>query len=136
MAKTVKTLAMNQHDAPVLTIQCDWEDFIEIPNKRVWLSRKCRRESGLHTALFNTNNGIQCDCPDFTAALGRNSLCVKYNVDGNVCRFIPAFQMFSNIHKSSVLSLDVADGGLGVSSCTDGKLLVWDNNTGEVSNIF
>lgn len=112
-----------------MNIQCDWEDFIHVPYKRIRVSYKPRNQQSIQGTIQGANlvgdNG-------FSAILGESSLLVKYNPTGMVCRFIPALKLFKNIHSKAVLSLDAADGGLGVSCCGENKLVVWDNATGEV----
>lgn len=116
-------------NVPVISIQCDWEDFIHVPYKRLWVSYKPRGQQSIHGSIQGGNviadNG-------FSAILGKSSLTVTYNPTGAVCRFIPALKLFQNIHSKAVLSLDAADGGLGVSCCGANKLMIWDNATGEV----
>lgn len=116
---------------PAMSIQCDWEDFIDVPHKQIWVLCKFRDQPSVHANI--RCGSVTCDSEDFTATLGRNSLCLRYNPSNHLCRFIPAFKVFQKTHTKAVISVDAADGGLGVSSCSAGKLVVWDNIIGEVS---
>jgi len=58
-------------------------------------------------------------------------ISVKHPRAGYTALFIASSFTWPNIHSKSVVSLDVTEGGLGVSSSTSGDLNVWTSHNGE-----
>ncbi|XP_069176107.1 proteasomal ATPase-associated factor 1 isoform X2 [Procambarus clarkii] len=63
-------------------------------------------------------------------------ISVTHQPSGLSTVFIAPVATFSGIHSKSVLCVSVADGGLGVSVCTDNKLQVWETKTGIVRRVL
>lgn len=59
-------------------------------------------------------------------------ISVTHQPSGLSTAFIAPVATFTGIHSKSVLCLSVGEGGLGVSVCTDNKLLIWETKTGIV----
>ncbi|MPC21475.1 Proteasomal ATPase-associated factor 1 [Portunus trituberculatus] len=60
------------------------------------------------------------------------TITITHTPTGLSTLFVAPTQTFNHIHAKSVMSLDVADGGLAVSVCAENKLLVWETETGLV----
>lgn len=123
---------------PVISIQCDWDDVLFSSNKEVWVSCKFRGSDSTHSKLRGQGTSPPIfACDNFSVTnLSRNSLHIKHNASGFLCAFVPAKSVFSAIHKKKIVSLNVTQGGLGVSVCTDNKLAVWNSDTGETRRIL
>ncbi|XP_014674763.1 PREDICTED: proteasomal ATPase-associated factor 1-like isoform X2 [Priapulus caudatus] len=66
----------------------------------------------------------------------KRSIRITHHDSGTTATFLAAGDIFSNIHSNSVLSLDVTTGGLGVSACSQDKLIVWETSTGQVRRML
>lgn len=66
----------------------------------------------------------------------KKTLSLSYENPTCESLFVAPVTAFSDIHKKSIISLDVSLGGLGVSSSVDNKLHVWDTSNGEVRRIL
>lgn len=122
---------------PVVTIQCDWNDVIRLPNGVAWISSKYLNEPSTHdklmTSINKSDNKIKINFTDNYQYLthGNLSLVVKHLKSGLKVAFVAPTKAHQ-VHKKAVLSLSMAENSLAVSSCEEDKLLVWDSRTSEV----
>lgn len=124
-----------QIPAPVISIQCDWDEVFRRVNTEVWVACKFRGQPSFQGKIRSrdlSREGI----PQVTATNGftvceisRNTIQVKHE-SGHICIFVAAFSTFTGIHSKSVISLDATSGGLCVSVCTGNKLQIWDTRQG------
>lgn len=63
---------------------------------------------------------------------GGRFLTVKDSKTGQECAFIATGSTLHGIHKAGIISMDVSEGGLGVSLCKNNELKVWETDTGVV----
>ncbi|XP_034237389.1 proteasomal ATPase-associated factor 1-like [Thrips palmi] len=125
--------------APVLNIQCNWDDLIRNKNCEIWVSCKFRGENSFNGKIISGGSKDSVSSSEgFSAkwvsdARGISVLHLKSN-----CRtlFVAPGSQFTGIHKKSIVSLHTTPGGLAVSACTNNQLNVWDTKTGVVCRSF
>ncbi|KAL7634288.1 UNVERIFIED_CONTAM: hypothetical protein RMT77_015618 [Armadillidium vulgare] len=107
----------------VLVIQYNWEENLR-ENENVWVYFKPLNEKSYHGNIGDNTFEI--------LDKKNKAISIRYlplNIQNN---FVCPYKTLTDIHSKSVISLDVADGGLGVSTCTGNKLLVWETRDGSV----
>nr|CAD7409428.1 unnamed protein product [Timema cristinae] len=119
-----------------MSIQCDWPDVLRKINGECWISCKFHDKPSLYGKIkieSITNNAI----PRASASEGFEvkylktlTLGLRHSETGYTCIFVAPFKIFSEIHKKSVVCLDVTPGELGVSVSAENKLHLWDSNLG------
>ncbi|GFN97619.1 proteasomal ATPase-associated factor 1-like [Plakobranchus ocellatus] len=131
--------------APIerLILQSDWDQALRERNGKAWVSHKSSVPpcdySELHGhgvsqdgLLYVTSKDEEFSVSNIT----KKSLLISFNGEqGSLSRkFVAPTITFSTIHtpKKQVVSIDTTPGGLGVSSDSEGKLKLWQTNTGEV----
>ncbi|KAJ0182378.1 hypothetical protein K1T71_001747 [Dendrolimus kikuchii] len=126
------------HQMPVVTIQCDWNDVIRMPNAEVWISSKKLNENSIHDKLKTTVNQsdgkIKINFTDNYQYVSHGSLnlVIKHMSSSLKVAFISPTKVHK-VHEKAILSVSATnENALAVSSCEGDKLLVWDNRTGEV----
>ncbi|XP_069696561.1 proteasomal ATPase-associated factor 1-like isoform X2 [Periplaneta americana] len=132
--------------APVILIQCDWDEVIRRANAAFWIACKYRGQTSFQGKIHSqglSNEGI----PRLTAADGftvcgisRNTIQVKHD-SGNICIFVAPCRIFSGIHsKSRTLEGHVGDvykcrffpsGIVILSGGADMQLKIWSAETGQ-----
>ncbi|XP_062596467.1 proteasomal ATPase-associated factor 1-like [Saccostrea cucullata] len=129
-----------------LILQSDWDEVLKENEEKVWISYKPGAQPSVHGSLYN--QGLSSDgVPYVTGSDGfsvqevtKRSISVSYTDDSiNLTRkFVAPNVSFKAIHneRKSVVSLDVTEGGLGVSADSEGKLRLWQTDTGEVRRDF
>jgi len=137
-----------------IIIQPDWDQFfknVEQKSETVWIQYKSSKSSSVngkilikHTELPQLTSFEEKQIyinPDFSIeniSKENKSIQVSYrNQDGTITTFIAPDEAYAfhfnkkmTDKRESVYSIDVTDGGLGVSCSTDGSLLVWTTNEG------
>lgn len=103
---------------------------------QAWVTCKFSGRPGCHGDLRSlgvSGEGI----PYVTASEGfrigsltKKSIEIVHEDPNCKCTFFAPQASFRDIHLKSVVCLDVSSGGLGVSACTDNKLLVWETDRG------
>ncbi|KAL4716907.1 hypothetical protein ACJJTC_012718 [Scirpophaga incertulas] len=122
---------------PVITIQCDWNDVIRLPNQQAWISSKYLNHASVHdkvlTSLNKTDNKIKITFTNNYQYIshGNLSLVVKHTDSGLKIAFVAPTKSHK-VHNKAILSVATAENSLAVSSCEEDKLLVWDSRTGEM----
>jgi len=119
----------NDNAVPVksrILIQSDWH---EGPSS--WLMVKTPGQPSLR-GVYDENSAN--DDNGFTIQRHRSTLIgVSHPRAGYTALFVAPSAVWPHIHeKGGVVSLDVTDGGLGVSSSSVGELNVWTTSNGEV----
>ncbi|XP_052707627.1 proteasomal ATPase-associated factor 1-like [Crassostrea angulata] len=125
-----------------LILQSDWDEVLKEKEEKTWVSYKQGVQRSIHGSL--RNQGVSTSgVPYVTGSDGftvqevtKRSITVSYTDDSvNLSRkFVAPSTSFKSIHseRKSVVSLDVTGGGLGVSADSEGKLRLWQTDTGEV----
>jgi len=110
-----------------ILIQHDWNEGDDS-----WLMVKTPGEKSLCGAYKESSTTTSED--EFVIQKYRKSLIgVSHPRAGYTALFVAPSSVWSGIHeKGGVVSLDVTEGGLGVSSSSSGELNVWTTNNGEV----
>lgn len=132
-----------------LLLQCDWQVALRETDGKAWVALQDLSDSAAKPTLRGQliNRGMSATGLPYVEGsngfsvknISKDSLHVCYNDEASN-RFAPSeinFQSiaaaFTSIHKKkSVICLDVTNGGLGVSSSSDGTMKVWQTDTGEV----
>ncbi|XP_053615931.1 proteasomal ATPase-associated factor 1 [Plodia interpunctella] len=123
---------------PIVTIQCDWNDVIRLPNGEAWISFKYINQTSVHDKLTTTINKadgkIKINFTDNYQYIshGSLSLVVKHVGSGLKVAFIAPTKAH-RVHSKAVLSVGAAENPLVVSSCEGDRLLVWDSRTSEIT---
>ncbi|KAK7071714.1 Proteasomal ATPase-associated factor 1 [Halocaridina rubra] len=112
----------------VLVIQSDWHDTLRNNDSTAWILRKPLGEK----AEYGKIGGSAADDIFTVQSRTERTLSVTHKPSGLTTVFVSPVSTFNRIHSKSVICLDVADGGLGISVCTENKLAVWETETGEV----
>lgn len=112
----------------ILVIQSDWYDSLRDNDSSAWILHKPLGEK----AEYGKIGGSLSDGPFVVRSRTERTVSVTHQPSGLSTVFIAPVATLTNIHSKSVLCLGVADGGLGVSVCTENKLRVWETKTGEV----
>ncbi|CAD5115062.1 unnamed protein product [Dimorphilus gyrociliatus] len=122
-----------------LLIQSDWNQSIREIGENTWVSYKSDGNLSIQGKIKSEGLNAQGD-PRVTASTGfevlqlsKRSIVVQYtSSEGIVSRqFYAASQTFS-IHKKAVKSIDTSEGGLGVSTDDDERLIVWTTESGDI----
>lgn len=125
----------DRRSAPVLNIQCNWDELIRNKNSELWVSCKFRGENSFDGKILSSGSKDTVSSSE--------GFSVKWIPDvrgisvthqrSNCCTlFVAPGSQFSGIHKKSIISLHTTPGGLAVSACTNNQLNVWDTKTGQV----
>ncbi|XP_048771040.2 proteasomal ATPase-associated factor 1-like [Ostrea edulis] len=129
-----------------IILQSDWDEVLKEYEEKVWVSYKSGAQPAIHGSLHN--QGLSSDgVPYVTGSDGftvqeitKRSITISYTEDSsNLTRkFVAPNTTFRSIHseRKTVVCLDVTNGGLGVSSDSEGKLRLWQTDTGEVRRDF
>ncbi|VVC93328.1 unnamed protein product [Leptidea sinapis] len=121
---------------PVISIQCDWNDVLRLPNGKAWISSKYLNIISVHENITATQNKpdvkLKLNVPSSYQLLSHSnlSLVLKHIESGLKVAFVAPTKVHY-IHKKGILSLCAADNSLTVSSCEEDTLLVWDSRTDE-----
>ncbi|ELU04701.1 hypothetical protein CAPTEDRAFT_111827 [Capitella teleta] len=137
---------MSARENSRLILQSDWQDALREAEGTAWITYKKPGEStSIHGEL--TCHGLSVDqTPYITPSQGfavdkvlkvsllghRISVSYEDAVTKCSCHFQAPSDVFMNIHQTSVLSMDVSRGGLGVSSDSRGNLSLWTSDNGDV----
>ncbi|XP_060606788.1 proteasomal ATPase-associated factor 1-like [Ruditapes philippinarum] len=125
-----------------IILQSDFDEVLREHNGKVWVSFKCSGRETVHGQL--ESHGISGDGVPYVMPsegfnvlkVSQRSIEVSYTQDETCCsrQFVAPTKTFNNIHseRKSIHCLDVTAGGLGVSSDSEGKLKVWETQTGDV----
>lgn len=123
---------------PLLTIQCDWDDALRLVNGEAWITCKFKDQAGKHGTLRCTKIG-ENGAPVIVGTEGfkveyvaKDAIRVQHTESSFVTIFLAPSKVYSDIHKKSIVSLDVTAGGLSISVCTENNLRIWDFNRGEL----
>ncbi|RUS83784.1 hypothetical protein EGW08_008442, partial [Elysia chlorotica] len=130
-----------------LILQSDWDEALRERNGKAWISHKSSVPPSDYSELHGrgvSRDGILRITPkdeQFSVTnITKRSLVLSYNGEqGSISRkFVAPTITFSTVHtpKKQVVCLDATPGGLGVSSDSEGKLKLWQTNTGEVRRIL
>ncbi|XP_023238754.1 proteasomal ATPase-associated factor 1-like [Centruroides sculpturatus] len=127
---------------PYLTIECNWENILRSTGGQVWVTCKRFQEIGKHGNVWNVDTSSE-GYPKVQASEGfrvinitKKTLNLMHEEPSCESLFVAPVLVFSDIHKKSIISLDVSLGGLGVSSSVDNKLFVWDTSNGEIRRVL
>ncbi|XP_046959328.1 proteasomal ATPase-associated factor 1 [Vanessa cardui] len=121
---------------PVISIQCDWNDVLRLPNEEAWISSKYLNLTSTHDKIrttINKNDGkIKVNLSDNYqfVSLSNLSLVIKHNESDLKVAFVAPTKAH-NVHQKAVLSVSTAENALAVSSCEGDNLIVWDSRTNE-----
>ncbi|CAL4063051.1 unnamed protein product, partial [Meganyctiphanes norvegica] len=96
-----------------------------------WILHKHLGEKANYGKIGRQGYDDMCDSFQVNSRTAR-TISVTYQPSGLNTLFVAPAAVFGNVHAKSVISMDVADGGLGVSVCIDNKLHVWESSRGEV----
>ncbi|XP_037805050.1 proteasomal ATPase-associated factor 1-like isoform X1 [Penaeus monodon] len=116
----------------VLVIQSDWHDTLRDNDSSAWIFHKRLGEKGDYGKI----GGSASDGIFQVHSRTERTIAVSHHPSGMSTIFIAPVATFSNIHAKSVIGLDVANGGLGVSVCSENKLHVWETESGEVRRLL
>ncbi|GFR20091.1 proteasomal ATPase-associated factor 1 [Trichonephila clavata] len=122
---------------PLLSLQCDWNEVLREKNGTAWVSCKEYGKPGKHGKLTsvesseNILHSIEASDGFKVESITSISLCLSHKDPNCKCEFFAPNKIFSGIHQKSVLSLDVTQE-LGVSVCSENRLLIWNASTGSV----
>ncbi|CAL8110181.1 unnamed protein product [Orchesella dallaii] len=130
---------------PFFGLQCDWDDSFRRPNGTAWISVRyhgqeksthgdlvCRKKDPLQVEALVEGEPFEV-IPKRTTS---RFVSVKDSGTRCECSFLAPDAAFNKIHNKSVVSLDVTEGGLGVSVCGNNQLKVWETSTGCVRRTF
>ncbi|CAF0819515.1 unnamed protein product [Brachionus calyciflorus] len=137
-----------------LILQPDWDQVLADKSEEpVWIQYKFSSEPALNAKLFFTKpsitatikNNLNDNCFAIQKISNDNKeIIIKFEKENKeLCRkFVAPVQKF-RIHFDDktkkplpVLSLDVNNNGLGISSSQDGQLLLWLTQNGEIRRIL
>ena len=112
-----------------ILIQHDWNEGDDS-----WLMVKTPGEKSLRGVYRETPSSSSPKDDGFVVEKYRKTLIgVSHPRAGYTALFVAPSSSWPGIHeKGGVISMDVTDGGLGVSSSSKGELNVWTANNGEV----
>ncbi|CAL1290399.1 unnamed protein product [Larinioides sclopetarius] len=102
-----------------------------------WVSCKEYGKNSIHGKLTSVDSSenvlhtIQASDSFKVENITPVSLCLSHEDPNCKCEFFAPNKIFSRIHQKSVVSLDVT-AELGVSVCSENKLLIWNAATGTV----
>ncbi|CAG9135660.1 unnamed protein product [Plutella xylostella] len=121
---------------PVITIQCDWNEALKLPNSKVWISSKYLNEKSVHdqlvTAVNQSDGKIKISLsPSYQYVSHSNLSLVLKHISGVKIAFVAATKAHK-VHNKAVLSVAAAENALAVSSCEADQLLVWDSRTNDI----
>ncbi|CAB3256404.1 unnamed protein product [Arctia plantaginis] len=120
---------------PVITIQCDWNEVVRLPNAEAWISSKEINKNSIHDKLTTTcsEGKIKINFSGNYQFVSLSPLCLVVNhIESDLRVAFVAPSKGHKLHKKGVLSVSVAENALAVSSCEEDKLLVWDSRTSDV----
>ncbi|KAK7865824.1 hypothetical protein R5R35_001281 [Gryllus longicercus] len=124
-------------EAPVISIQCDWNETLRSAKGEAWVSCKYRGQNSAHGKI--TSQGLSQGIPSLTVtdnfvvdSISKSTIQIKYLSSSTLYVFIAPDRSYNSAHNKSVISCDVTPNGLCVSACTDNKLQVWDTKTGVI----
>lgn len=135
-----------------LRIQPDWDNFFKEPKvakETVWVQFKSSESPAVNGKIFLKSADVP-DLSEFDAqqiginseftieniSKEHNSIHVSYKQSNFITTFIAPVEQYA-LHintknqKQPIHSVDVTENGLGVSSSSDGSLLVWTLSNGE-----
>ncbi|KAG7161943.1 proteasomal ATPase-associated factor 1-like [Homarus americanus] len=116
----------------VLVIQSDWHDSLRDNDSSAWILHKPLGQK----AVYGKVGGLSTDAVFTVHSRTERTISVTHQPSGLSTVFIAPIATFNNIHSKSVLCLDVANGGLGVSVSTENKLHVWETKSGLVRRVL
>jgi len=137
-----------------LLIQPDWDHFFrdsKITKETVWVQFKSSEKSSVNGKILLKNtdtstlseyeekqNGINRNFLIENISKENNSIHISYKeLNNNIITFIAPIEKYAlhfnkNDKRQPVYSIDITNTGLGISSSTDGSLLVWTLKNGEI----
>ncbi|CAG7835716.1 unnamed protein product [Allacma fusca] len=135
----MSTMSPTELSVPFFGIQCNWDEVLKRNKGKVWASVRRQGESvSSHATLIsgdseNSINNVS-STESFLVPKVSNSrhITLQDPMSHYECSFIAPVAVYDSIHKKSVISLDVTEGGLGVSVCGSNQLKVWETDTGTV----
>ncbi|KAG8188129.1 hypothetical protein JTE90_029057 [Oedothorax gibbosus] len=122
---------------PLLSLQCNWNEALREYNGTAWVSCKEPGSSSKHgklTSMSTSENqlhSVKASDRFKVENVTTTSLKLSHEDPNCNCEFHAPNKVFSRIHQKSVTRLDVT-AELGVSVCSENKLLVWDVSDGGV----
>lgn len=130
--------ACNIRENPIILLQSDWDDLIFTPNREIWISANLRGKDSVHSMLKSQGTNLPiCISDDFSVTnFSQTIIEIRHNQTGQVFVFVAPLKTFSKIHTKKILALDATGAGLGVSACTEDKLIVWNAFNGEIKQIL
>lgn len=125
---------------PHIAIQNDWNSALQNENGTAWCSYKYIGETSVQCTIKSLGRDTKVFevTPNVLSAsrISATVIQITHPESNSTCFFKSPDSEFVNIHKKSVVSLDASPGGLGVSVCTENKLLVWETSTGDVRRVL
>ncbi|XP_045116481.1 proteasomal ATPase-associated factor 1-like [Portunus trituberculatus] len=112
----------------LLVLQSDWQESLRDNDTSAWVMYKALERQAEHGKV----GGTKPSGPFTLQGRTERTITITHTPTGLSTLFVAPTQTFNHIHAKSVMSLDVADGGLAVSVCAENKLLVWETETGLV----
>ncbi|XP_022130260.2 proteasomal ATPase-associated factor 1 [Pieris rapae] len=121
---------------PVISIQCDWNDALRLPQSKVWISMKYLNMNSVHdkitTSLNKPDVKIKLHVPETFQLISYSNLSlVLRHVESDLKVAFVAPTKVHDLHQKAILSVCAAENSLTVSSCEGDQLLVWDSRTSE-----
>ena len=129
---------VNNYDDPILSLQSDWDDLIQLNNKEIWISATFKGKKGIHSKIVSQGMNLPiCVSNDFSILFcSKTKIEIKYNPTGHVFIFIAPVKTLVNIHKDKISSLDISPKGWGISVSVENDLVLWNSTSGEILKIL
>lgn len=108
-----------------------------LPNEEAWISSKKLHEHSVHdklkTSVNRADNKIKITFSGNYQYIshGNLNLVVKHIDSGLRIGFVAPTKVHS-VHSKGVLSVNIAENALAVSSCEGDRLLIWDSRTSKL----
>ncbi|XP_045195880.1 proteasomal ATPase-associated factor 1-like [Mercenaria mercenaria] len=125
-----------------IILQSDFDQVLRDREEKAWVSYRCSGKDTVHGQL--ESQGVSADGVPYVLSsegfhvlkVSQRTIELSYTNEVSRCsrQFVAPTTTYKEIHsdRKSVHSLDVTPGGLGVSSDSEGKLKVWETQTGDV----
>lgn len=120
-----------RNSVPLMAVQCNWNEVIRQPGGKFWVSCKRKGESTIHGTLCCSGDGAHTDSNFTLTSVHQSAITVDCPRVQYSARFVCPTKTLQ-LHDGKLLDMDVSpSGALGVCAAANGRLWIWDTDTGE-----
>lgn len=117
------------NSVPLMDVQCNWDEVIRQRGSKFWVSCKRRGERTIHSTLCC--DGTHIDNSFTLTSIRQRAITVDCAAAQHSATFVCPTKTLQ-LHDGKLLDMDISpSGALGVCASDNGRLWLWDTNTGE-----